>query len=147
MLIRNSFLFLLIILLLARCEGVNDFHNHNKQISLSTNASLYSENDTICLSLENKLASSIEIGLRCGDFLEMFYQRKEKDQWSDNMWFGYMSLRCFTVLDTIEANSTFAHSVPAKAFGSTGIFRLLVNYHFLNKDTGGVVISNPFEIK
>lgn len=147
MLIRNSFLFMLVVFLLAGCDEINEFNKDYEQISLSTDRFSYTELDTINLSLENKSDFNTIIGLRCGSFLEMFYQRKKNNHWSDNLLLPWMFLRCPTFLETVHSNSTFAHSIPAEVFGSTGSFRLLVNYYVPNKDTSGVLISNSFEIK
>ena len=77
----------------------------------------------------------------------MSYQKKENSHWSDNLLFGYMSLHCPTVLDTIQANSTFTHSIPAEIFESTGTFRLLVDFHIPDKNSNEKVLSNSFKIE
>ena len=77
----------------------------------------------------------------------MFYQKKENNDWSENLWLGYMSLRCLTVLDTIQANSTFTHSLPADTFGSTGTFRLIVEVHKPATNCRETIISNSFKIE
>jgi len=121
--------------------------NPSDEITFSTDRLSYAESDTIHLSLKNNSAVDITSGLRCGAYLEMFYQKREIEKWSDNLWFWYMSLRCPTHLNTIKAKTTFAHSIPAAILDSTGTFRLLVTFHSLQPDSSLTLVSNVFQIK
>ncbi len=103
--------------------------------------------DTINLNLKNNSNFDAAVGLRCGSFLEMFYQKKQDGDWSDNLWFWYMPLLCPTHLDTIERNTTFEYSIPTEIIDSTGTFRLLVDVHILKRDTNVTVFSNTFKIE
>ena len=117
------------------------------QISFSTDKPSYAESDTIKLFIYNNSRSEITVGLRCGFYLEMFYQRRDNHDWGDTLWLPYMSLRCLTLLDTVAMNTTFAHSLPAEVFYSTGRFRLVVNVHDPKTGTSLSAVSNPFEIR
>jgi len=118
-----------------------------EQIRFSTDAPSYATSDTIRLSLENNSQSDITVGLRCGWYLEMFYQKRENEVWSDNLWFPYMSLRCVTVPKIVKMNTTFGHSLPAEMFYSTGTFRLKVTVYIERVDTSLSLVSNSFEIR
>ena len=139
---------ILLTLLFLSCEKETTAINGSvNQISFSTDKFSYTSLDTIYLSLDNKKDLGIIIALRCGVYLEMSYQRKENGHWSEDLWFWYMWLRCPTMLDTVEANSTFNHSLPADIFESTGTFRLLLGCSSTTNDSGEVVISNSFDIE
>jgi hypothetical protein len=124
-----------------------DSGNSLEQISFTTNSNSYTEHDTIALSLKNNSSSDIIIGLRCGIYLEMFYQRKANQEWGDSLGFSYMSFRCLTELDTILMKNSFAHLLPATMLDSTGTFRLVIDVHIPQTDTSLMVISNQFQIQ
>lgn len=139
---------ILIFLLFFSCKKeITGIENSLNQLSLLTDQISYTNVDSINLNIENKSAFDMVIGLRCGVYLEMYYQKEENNVWSDNLFFGYMSLHCPTFLDTIPTNNTFAHSIQSEIFESTGTFRFLVPYYLPRKDTNMVAVSNSFEIK
>ena len=145
---KTFFAYALLLLLIICCQKEStDINDSRDQINFLTDKPIYTVSDSINLNLENKSTVNITIGLRCGFYLEMYYQKKENGYWSDNLWFGYMSLRCVTELDTIQANNTFAHSIPANIFNSTGTFRLLVEVHKPMMNNSETIISNSFEIE
>lgn len=94
--------------------------------------------DTIYLKIDNTTDTNFEIALRCGQFLEMFYQKKENNNWSDALFFSYMYLKCPTFIDTIKSNDSFQSLIKVDLFETTGTFRLVLN---------NSVSSNSFEIK
>jgi hypothetical protein len=116
------------------------------QIILSTDRESYTKSDTIRLLLENGSAHEIVVGLRCSNYLEMSYKKKEIQNWSDNLWLPYMSLKCPTLLNTIKAGAIFTNSLPAEMFNSTGTFILQAGVSLL-PDSSFMVVSNPFQIK
>lgn len=141
-----SFTFLFLLIFSCKKEIVS-VDNSIKPIRLSIDKLLYTELDSIYLSLENKSVLDIIIGLRCGVYLEMSYQIKENNHWSDSKYFWYEGLKCPTFLDTIQSKRTFAYSMASGIFDSTGTFRLLIPYYVSSIDTSMVVISNSFEIR
>ena len=117
-------------------------------IYLSTDKTSYSTTDSIHLTLVNKVGSDIEVGYRCTyRNLEMYYQRKENDGWSDNQWFDYMALKCMTIPKTLKSNTKLKHSISSQIFKSAGIFRLLLPCFITKRDSTIVVISNSFAIE
>ncbi|RMI08674.1 MAG: hypothetical protein D6681_07850 [Calditrichaeota bacterium] len=138
---------LVLLFVLFGCEKQpTDIGNVPDEIVFVTDKLFYTSADTLQLRLINNSESGIIIGLRCGGYLEMFYQKKEDDHWSENLWFSYMSLRCVTVVDTVPRNETFFYPLPADMFDSTGIFRLLVGVYDQETDSSMTIFSNPFKI-
>ncbi len=138
---------LIIISFLSTCENeIQDTSHIQGQIILSTDRESYTKSDTIRLLLENGSAHEISVGLRCSNYLEMSYKKKEIQNWSDNLWLPYMSLKCPTLLNTIKAGAIFTNSLPAEMFNSTGTFILQVDISLL-PDSSLRVVSNPFQIK
>ena len=132
---------------LSNCQNQSKDTSHIQgQIILSTDRESYTKSDTIRLLLENGSAYEIAVGLRCSKYLEMSYKKKEIQNWSDNLWLPYMSLKCPTLLNTIKAGGIFTNSLPAEMFNSTGTFILLVDVSLL-PDSSLMVVSNPFQIK
>ena len=117
------------------------------QIIFSSDRTSYAESDTIRLFLNNSSRSDINVGMRCGFYLEMFYQKRDNHNWGDTLWFPYMSLRCLTLLDTVVANTILPHSIPAEIFHSTGTFRLTVDVYVPKTGTSQSILSNSFEIR
>ncbi len=138
-------LFTLLILAVNTCEkqpaGGTD------SVAFSTDKQVYSLRDTISLQLKNTTAYDLVVGFRCGKYLEMSYQKKEGDKWSDNLLFGYMSLRCLTKMDTIRGNTDFTYGMPAELVGSAGTFRLLIPVQSLQLNKADTLLSNEFDIK
>lgn len=132
---------------LSDCQEQSKDASHIQgQIILSSDRESYTKSDTIMLLLENGSAHEISVGLRCSNYLEMSYKKKEIQNWSDNLWLPYMSLKCPTLLNTIKAGAIFANSLPAEMFNSTGTFILQVDIS-LYPDSSLSVVSNPFQIK
>ena len=96
--------------------------------------------DSIKVVIENRTNSNYNIALRCGIHLEMYYQKKENDSWSEDLWFSWMTLKCSSVLNTIKEDNVFQFVIPSEEIGISGTYRLI-----LANDTS--VISNSFEIK
>ncbi len=138
-------LFTLLILAVNTCQkkpaGESD------PVVFSTDKQSYSRSDTIGLQLKNTTNFDLVVGLRCGNYLEMEYQKKEGHTWSDNLSFGYMSLRCLTKLDTIRPNTTFTHTLSAEMLGSEGTFRLSVKVMSPLVSEAETLFSNEFIIK
>jgi len=147
---KSSILALLtstMVLLIVGCgDESTSISEPSEQIRVLTEKTSYAASDTIRLFLTNNSRSSINVGMRCGLYLEMFYQKKEGQNWGDSLWFAYMSLRCMTVLDSVAMNASFAHSLPAAIFYSTGTFRLRVKVHLPKTSVSLSVFSNPFDI-
>jgi hypothetical protein len=117
-------------------------------ISLKTDNDSYNKGDSIVICLKNNTSSVLDIGFRCSyKNLEMFYQQKENDKWSENKWFGYMNLRCMTIQGKVNKYSQLEHTFSSEEFISSGTFRLLVPCYVPDIDSSIVVISNSFEIK
>ncbi len=55
----------------------------SEELRFTTDRTSYAPSDTIRLSLSNNSRSDITVGLRCGWYLEMFYQKRENEGWSD----------------------------------------------------------------
>jgi len=137
-----------ILLLVVGCaDQSTDPVTSSEQLRFSTDRTSYAASDTIRLSLDNNSQSDITVGLRCGWYLEMFYQKRENEVWSGDLWFPYMSLRCMSIPETVSMNTAFGHSLPAEIFYSTGTFRLTVTVNLERTDTSLRVASNSFEIR
>jgi hypothetical protein len=117
------------------------------QISLLTDQTSYAGSEAVKLFLQNNSGHDITVGLRCGFYLEMFYQKKEDNGWSDDLWFPYMSLLCPTHLRTVGVNTTFEHSIPTEMFDSTGTLRLFIDVHVPETEATVRVMSNVFKIE
>ena len=135
------------LVMIAGCkdQGVNTSISSD-QIQFSTDRNSYTESDTVKLFLANNSLSDINVGLRCGLYLEMFYQRSDNHSWGDTLWFPYMSYRCLTLLDTVGTRTTFVHFLPAQIFYATGTFRLAIPVYCSKTGIVLRVTSNPFEI-
>ncbi len=118
----------------------------SEKVKFYTDAGSYHEKDSIDLFLENNSSNDLITGLRCGQYLEMGYQMKEKDEWSAEKYFWYAQLDCPTLIDTIEANSTYKYTFSATLFDTTGTFRLFLPYYIPEKDTSFTVVSNSFDV-
>lgn len=118
----------------------------NDETRFYTDAPSYHKKDSIDLFLENNSSFDLITGLRCGKYLEMGYQMKEKDQWSGEKYFWYMQLGCPTFPDTIQANSTYSYKFPATLFDTTGTFRLFLSVYVSENDISLAEVSNSFEI-
>ncbi len=119
----------------------------SEQIKLTTDKPSYDETDSIHIFLENSSDSDLMIGLRCNEYLEMFYQEIENDHWSADKYFWYMLLGCPTFPDTIQANSIFTYSMPAEIFDTVGTFRLLIPCYVLDMDSMMTIISKSVEVR
>ena len=130
-------LILLFLLFILNCSNQPTNSDSAKRVNFFTDKHFYFETDTINFTLLNHSDSTLYIGLRCGTMLEMFYQKKENNIWSDNLLFDYMLLNCPTFLDSVKSDGKFKQSIPATIFKSRGTFRLKVNEE---------IISNSFDI-
>lgn len=140
--------YILLLVLIFSCQNQSAEKNRSLDpINFSTGRQSYTKSDTIHLTLRNDSNDYITIGLRCGRYLEMFYQKKENSRWSGNLSFGYMSMGCPTMLDTVQAKDKFTELLPAGRFDSDGTFRLLVKVYKPPTDSSETIISNSFEIE
>lgn len=137
----------ILLLIIVNCQDPTSTEDSLNKISFLTDKTSYTILDSINIVLENRSNSDIKIGLRCGNYLEMFYQKKEDNVWSDNLWFWWMSLKCTTVIDTIRQNSVFNYSIKSEIFDSTGTYRLVLEYYKQIEDTKIIKYSNSFKIQ
>lgn len=119
------------------------------KVVVTTEKNVYHLSENVAFNIKNYSGFPLILGFRCGfPHLEMYYQRKENNQWSDTLWFDYMSLRCPTVSDTLAANLPFSSAIPASEFGGVGTYRLLVPVVLqADKDLPELVPGNPFAIR
>ena len=130
---------LLLILFVLGCEGPLSTTENNK-IVFYTSSNSYSITDSIPVFIENHTQSNFQIGLRCGGYLEMYYQKEEDSTWSKYLWFSWMNMRCATFNDTIGSNSIYKFTIPSDEINTYGTYRLI-----LVNDTS--IVSNSFKIK
>ena len=121
--------------------------NQINKIIFRTDKSSYLNSDTVKIILANESNNKISIGLRCGIYLEMYYQKKENEVWTDNIPFWYMSLRCLTIIDTLEKGNNINFDLNIDRFISIGEYRLVLNFYDINENKDIVEYSNSFEIK
>ena len=121
------------------------------QIKFSTDKSYYTQSDTIEAKLTNNSNVNIIFETR-SDCLIMYYQKKEKDGWSDILYFYFSSLRGPSIADTLRPNSSLTQLMPPNIFNASGTFRLVVDLieiegfiYGMNNDT--IVFSNSFKIE
>ncbi len=138
---KMIFIYIVFLLLTVSCQNSTSSESSLNQISFLTDKIHYTKLDSINIVLENKSNSDFLIGLRCGEYLEMFYQKKEDNVWTENIWFWYMSLKCPTLIDTIQPTSVFNYSIKPGIFDSTGTYRLVI------EGTKIIKFSNSFEIR
>jgi len=130
-------------------SGKNDpqpKENSNGPLGLSFSKSTFTESDTITLTFMNKSDSDISIGLRCGHYPEMVYQKSDKGSWSENKEMAYSMLKCPTRLYTIKPHEKYSINMAASMFNSKGRFRLLVSYT-ISAENNPTITSEAFEIK
>ena len=134
----TPFSFTLLALILLGCSTDPSNPNINEDsINLMTTKTSYFSSDTITTRIENDSTNAYFFGLRCGEYLEMFYQKKLNGEWSENQWFWFMSLYCPTTIDSIISGETYEYDLPAEWFEDIGTFRLNV----------GELYSNQFKIE
>ena len=129
---------LLIIFFSIGCEGPLSTIENNRIIFRTTSNS-YFTTDSIKVFIKNNTLSDFKIALRCG-YLEMYYQKKENNTWSNNLWFSWMSLACFTTINTIKKYNAFEFTIPSDEIDVSGTYRLI-----LANDT--LIVSNSFEVR
>lgn len=121
--------------------------NKTGPLALTFSKPSYLQSDSIRSAILNKTDSDIVVGLRCGYYLEMSYQKLLKGQWSENKEFSYMMLRCPTHAYTIKPHEKYDFSLPATLFSSTGSFRLLIPFIPGTENSAQTLTSIPFEIR
>jgi len=121
------------------CQDPISTDEGNGIVLQTTNNSFFTT-DSIKVLIENKTYSNFEITLRCGSFLEMYYQKKENDSWSNYLWFSWMSLKCVSDIETIKGHNNFQFMIPSNEINASGTYRLV-----LANDTS--IVSNSFEVK
>ncbi|MBU0558970.1 MAG: hypothetical protein KKG93_05225 [Bacteroidetes bacterium] len=114
--------------------------NNNNEIVLQTVNNSFAKTDSIKILIENKTYSDFEVFLKCGGFLEMYYQKKENNAWSNYLWFSWMSLKCLSTIEKIKGYSVFQYTIPINEITENGTYRLA-----LANDT--TIVSNSFEVK
>ncbi|GAB6283719.1 MAG: hypothetical protein STSR0008_25120 [Ignavibacterium sp.] len=130
---------LLIIFFAIGCQEPTSTNENNKVIFQTSNNSFFTT-DSIMVSIENKTYSNFEVFLKCGEYLEMYYQKKENDSWSDHLWFSWMSLKCISTPETIIEHNNFQFIIPSNEINENGTYRLV-----LANNTN--IVSNSFEVK
>ncbi|NQT63574.1 MAG: hypothetical protein HQ556_11495 [Candidatus Marinimicrobia bacterium] len=95
-------------------------------VRLSTTKINYLSSDTISVRIDNDSEDIFNFGLRCGGYLEMFYQQKVDGDWSEDQWFFYMSYLCPTLVDSVQTGEYFEYNLPAEWFEDVGTFRLRI---------------------
>ncbi len=143
---KTAFSSIVLFLFLSGCQNPTDTETHINQINFTTDKTFYSKLDSINIILENKSESEFLIGLRCNTYLEMFYQKKENNVWSDDLMLRYMSFRCPTAIDTVEPNNKLNYSIKSEMLDSTGMYRFALRYHSI-ENVEAVKYSNSFVIK
>ena len=129
---------LLIIFFALGCQ--EPVSSDNNQIVFRTKSNSYLTTDSIAVFIENDMNSNYEIALRCGSYLEIYYQKKDNGSWSNYLWFSWMSLKCVSVPDTIKGHNNFQFIIPSNEINENGTYRLV-----LANDNS--IISNSFEVK
>ena len=130
---------LLIIFVAIGCEEPLSTKGNN-QIVFHTTDNSYFTTDSVKVFIKNNTLSDFKIALRCGGYLEMYYQKKENNTWSNNLWFSWMSLTCFTTINTIKKYNAFEFTIPSDEIDVSGTYRLI-----LANDT--LIVSNSFEVR
>jgi hypothetical protein len=130
---------LLIFFFAVGCQEVVSTNENNGIVFQTVNNSFYTS-DSIKVFIQNNTFSDFEIGLRCGKYLEMYYQKKENNTWSNNFWFSWMSLECVTHIDTINKFNVFEFTIPPNEIDVSGTYRLILAID-------NSVVSNSFEVK
>ena len=118
------------ILLIMGCS--TEPSTDKNSISLTTTKINYSTSDTIIVRIVNDSDDVYRIGLRCGSYLEMYYQVEVDGNWSEDQWFDYMSLRCATVLDSVLSGEVYEFKLPSSWLHGVGSFRLSMNEIYSN---------------
>jgi hypothetical protein len=119
-----------------------------ESIALKTEKDAYKTKDSIRIFLNNNSEHVLMLGYRCSrKNLEMFYQQKENNKWSENKWFSYMNMKCMTIPSKVKKYSVLKHTFPSAEFNGTGTFRLLLSVFIPDKDSSIVVVSNSFVIE
>ncbi len=144
---KTTFINLIYFILIVSCQNSTSPENSFNRISFLTNENSYTKLDSINILIENNSAFNIVVALRCGKYLEMFYQKKENNVWSDNVPFRWMTLKCLSVLDTIKSNTVFKHTIKPETFETCGTYRLVLTLHKQSSDATITKFSNTFKIK
>ena len=119
------------IIFITGCSTEPDIEEHSFEfLTTQTN---YLTSDTITVTIINDSTDVFDFGLRCGGYLEMFYQKEENGEWSDNQWLWYMSLLCPTIIDSVKSGESFSYEMPAEWFKGTGTFRLILGEYYSNR--------------
>jgi len=131
---------LLLVLIFISCEDPTSNTNNSNPIIFQTVGNSFTTADSIHVIIKNNSDSNLLIGMRCGYLLEMSYQRKEKDVWSDNLYFLHNTYPkgCATRVDSIKAHSAFYYNILPETFDTIGTYRLILN---------DSIISNSFNIQ
>ena len=130
----------LLIIFFASCCKVQLSTSYNDHVVFHITDNSFLTTDSIEILIENNSDTNFVIILRCGSYPEMYYQKKDNDTWSENLWFSWMSLTCLSTPETIEKNKNFQFIIPSNEINTSGTYRLI-----LANDTS--IVSDSFEIK
>ncbi len=139
--------------IVAFCLLIGMVNSCNKQNSdggtkaFTTDKTEYSMTDSVRVILDNRLDTEVRVGLRCGQHLEMFYQEKTGDSWSDKRMFDYMMLKCLTKQAAIKPGDSYMYVLPAESFKSKGLYRLMIDLYIPASESTETITSTSFEIR
>ena len=123
--------FLLSIFLIIDCSTEPEVDS--PAIDFYTTKTSYSTSDTLTVVVSNDSSEVFIYALRGGLYLEMFYQKEENGEWSENQWLWYMSTMMPTVLDSIQPGEIYAFDLPADWLEDIGTFRFVMDEKYTNR--------------
>ncbi|RMG66782.1 MAG: hypothetical protein D6715_06115 [Calditrichaeota bacterium] len=131
-------------------EGIST-NAFSGEVKLFTDKTLYSPSDTIQVTLANHTRGNVVIETRTGVMI-MFYQKKEKGEWSHILPFYYSSLLGPSIFVTLQPGMSFPQPVFASTFNGTGTFHVVVKLIEIEKpgfstNQEPIVFSNAFRIE
>ncbi|MEJ2054637.1 MAG: hypothetical protein P8X42_12025 [Calditrichaceae bacterium] len=103
--------------------------------------------DTIHVTLENNSITDMSFLLRCNYWPEnVYYQIFKNGNWSQNISFSYMYLKCPSLPFTLYSFSNYDYTLITSEFDSPGTYRLVLDSNNAIKDTINNIYSNSFII-
>ena len=123
--------FLVSVIMIANCS--TEPETDEPSLDIFTTHITYSESDTITVVISNDSTDVFIFGLRGGEYLEMFYQKEENGEWSDNQWLWYMSTMIPTVLDSVQPGDDYSYKLPAEWLEDVGTFRFVMSEKYSNR--------------
>ncbi|MCB0750435.1 MAG: hypothetical protein KDC52_03055, partial [Ignavibacteriae bacterium] len=137
-------------------EDVTNNEQPNSQINFTTDSEVYLQSENIKIVIKNNLNRAIIFGLRCNQHPEISYQKKVGDGWSEKLSFWWESLKCATVLDTLDGNNKYEYEITPEIFEmntpsakrlDAGTYRLVLGFSAQDNNENYLSYSNNFEIK